>query len=82
LPKEIVLQSKNIIEDDLVVNVETDSYSSHSCLLEMCVIPGNLKIIHALVKKKFKLESIVDIRGKEYDVKITTVGDSVAKGGQ
>ncbi len=71
LPKEIVLPIKNVIEDGVVGNVDTDFYKDHSQLLEMCVVPGNLKLIHALVKLKFKLETIVNIKGKEHEVKIT-----------
>ena len=42
-------------------------------LLELSSKPGNDKVIQALIKIKFKLETVVDIRGRTEIINLLTI---------
>lgn len=60
----------NIISDEDVKNLNLDTYTTQNAILELSCQPNKLKFIHALIKNKFELDTIVDVTGLRTEFKI------------
>lgn len=70
LPAYLTVNDKmygQYVFDEDCVGLNLDAYQSASELLKLSQQPDKLEIIHALIKFKFKLESVTEVAGLKHD---------------
>eukprot|EP00347_Sterkiella_histriomuscorum_P019837 403340111 len=60
----------DLVKDEEVKGVDLSTFNNTTDLLKLSQTPNNLQTIHALIKLKFKLESVTDITGLKHDTQM------------